>query len=667
MDTIIRVKAESVNAIRVEVQNEQTDIEVRINPIPEIKVQAFEYPYEIEVLKQRVILAETASNAAAQVAAESASYTQRIEANKVDKVEGKGLSANDYSDEEKDRLNELTVSDAPEFNDILLSEFNNILDTDCNWLGIAPADKNKTSKVLRAVMSKVKDLSLHAPANLAISLVGGVVSLSWQKGSLITEAYKVERSSDGVSYTVIGTTGVETLAYTDLTVDEFSHYHYRVRSFTELLYSAYSNIVECTTEAFAWYGIEINEANSSPDVTRIASNMSLHASLPLHSMIRGCLLNDNGTVNYYLKSNDWTKKEDGTASNLDGTDGQVMMEWPDFWYLCTSPSAGKWHVKISTNALAGFTKVPRHYLSAYQSALNRTTSKMASVKNTTATYRGGDNNATVDAAYNSRLGMPVTSFSRTSGRTYARNRGAGWNLYGYEDHKWLFWFFVIEYATLNSQKAVNATLTADGYKQGGLGDGVTNVNSTQWSTNFGYCPFVPCGKSDALANGTGEVDYTIAAWPPAPITVKVPRYRGHENPFGHIWEIVDGVNVEAQAVASGNEHKLWVAANAADWNDANYTNYALKGSLARASGYQSKALMGSDAEFTPTAVAGATNTYYCDYTEQSIPSNGIVLRMLLVGGPAHYGAYAGLAYSYSNSAPSNAAAYIGSRLRFLAV
>jgi len=567
----------------------------------------------------------------------------------------------------------VNASDSPEFSEVIIPSLQDatsggsIADYDWNWLGVTVANKKKTSKVIEAMLGKVKNLSLMAPTNLTISILGGDVTLAWTKASLIIEAYKVERSTDNVNFIVIATTTADAISYTDSTVLEYTQYYYRVRAFSGLLYSAYSNVVNGLTEAFAWYGVEINEANSSPDVTRIGSSMSLHASLPVHALLKGCILSDAGIVSYYLKADDWTKKADGSASNMDGTDGQVMIEWPDFYYSCSSPSSGKWQIKISTSPITGFTKVPKHYISAYQSALNRTTSKMASVKNLTTTYRGGDNLSTVDAAYNSRLGTPVTNFTRTNGRIYARNRGTGWNLYGYEDHKWLLWFFVIEYATLNSQKAVNATLTAEGYRQGGLGNGVTTVDGTQWNNNFAYCPFVPCGKSDALANGSGEVSFTIANWLPSALTVYVPRYRGHEHPFGHIFEILDGVNIEAQAVASGNEHKLWVAANPADWNDVNYTNYTLKASLPRTDGYQSKAIMGATADFMPSAVAGASNTYYCDYAYQSIPASGIVLRMLLFGGHALYGAGAGLAFSYSSAAPSNASANIGSRLRFLAV
>ena len=48
-----------------------------------------------------------------------------------------------------------------------------------------------------------------------------------------------------------------------------------------------------------WYGIEYDVTASDPDVTRIAEgSLNIHAVLPVQSRMRGCLLNDNGTVNY---------------------------------------------------------------------------------------------------------------------------------------------------------------------------------------------------------------------------------------------------------------------------------------------------------------------------------------------------------------------------------
>ena len=430
----------------------------------------------------------------------------------------------------------------------------------------------------------------------------------------------------------------------------------------------YLNHCKLTNEQ--WYGIEIDESNSSPDVTRIASNMSLHATLPVHSRLKGCVLNDDGTVNYYLDPADWSKKADGTASVLDGVDGQVMVEWPDFYYKVESnyPSAGKHQIKISLHNLSGFTKVEKHYVSAYETAIKRSTSTLASVQNMSTGYRGGNNTAGWDAGDNSLLGMPVTNFNRTNGRTYARNRGAGWNLYGYNDHTWLFWFFAIEYATLNSQKAVNAALTAEGYKQGGLGNGVSTAISVEWNTFNSYNPFILCGASDSLASGTGEVSVVKTNFGGAGVdrTFTVPRYRGHENPFGHIWKQCDGVNVEVQAVAAGDKTNTYVADNPDDWNDVNYTNYVNYGEQARANGYQKKALLGATANFVPADTTGSSATYYCDYYYTSIPGSGVNLRMLLVGGEASAGAGAGFVYSCAAYAPSYAHAYFGSRLCFKA-
>jgi len=426
-----------------------------------------------------------------------------------------------------------------------------------------------------------------------------------------------------------------------------------------------------------WYGVQIDESNSSPDLVRIGSDMNqhnntyLHAVLPVHSKLKACLLNNDGTINYYLDPTDWSKKEDGTASNLDGTDGQVMIEWPDFYYKVemNTPSAGKHQIKISCSALAGFTKYPKHYVSAYQAAMDRINSKLSSVKNTTTQYRGGNNTSAWDAAANSLLGKPATNINRTNFRTYARNRGTGWNQYGYNDHKWLFWLFAIQYATLNSQKAVNATKTAQGYFQGGLGKGVSTANSTEWNNFCGYNPFIPCGASDSLGNGSGEVNYTVTDFGGAGInrTFTVPRFLGHENPFGHIWMILDGININIQAADSGGESQVWVADNPADWNDVNYTGYTNRGLMHRAAGYMNKALLGAGAEFVPSeaGISGSgTGTYYCDYFYTSIPASGTSLRMLMVGGNANNGPFDGFVFSYSFNAPSNANAQFGSRLRF---
>jgi len=417
-----------------------------------------------------------------------------------------------------------------------------------------------------------------------------------------------------------------------------------------------------------WYGVEGDTTVSSPDLTRIG-NSDLHRELPIHNLRCACLLADNGVENYRLNPSDWTKKLTGGDSNLDGTDGQVMVWLPAFYYAFETEGT-KWRMKISQFELPGFSLSPGQYVSALEASVRRADNYLSSVVNSTAAYRGGNNNDAWDAEDRSLLGMPATQLSRTNFRTYARNRGAGWEMYNYFAHWKLTWLFVVEYNTLNSQKAVNAALDVNGYKQGGLGDGVSNLNATHWNNWNSYYPFITCGYSNTLASGTGEVDFTMPdGYNSAEgLVTKVNRYRGVELPFGHIWKNPDGQNVRIGADTDADPtSKLYVAADPADWNDSNYTNYDLKGELARVNGYIKEMVPGEIAPLI--AVGGGSSTYWCDYNYTSLPATGESLRTLLFGGHAYHGAYAGFGYSNSHTSPSHtstpANAAIGSRLCFL--
>ena len=87
------------------------------------------------------------------------------------------------------------------------------------------------------------------------------------------------------------------------------------------------------------YGVEWDEDDASPTLTRLGTlaNSASGASpgnslLPIQAQMRRCILSDAGVVQYYLSATDSTLKVNGTASVLDGTDGQVMVEIPKFAY-----------------------------------------------------------------------------------------------------------------------------------------------------------------------------------------------------------------------------------------------------------------------------------------------------------------------------------------------
>ena len=289
-----------------------------------------------------------------------------------------------------------------------------------------------------------------------------------------------------------------------------------------------------------WYGIEWDVTVSNPHPTRIGKD-ELHKSLPLQNLMRGCTLKDDGTVNYYLHANDSTKRDNGAAANLTGADGQVMVELPDV-YVRFEMDGNKRRALISPQALPGFHLWKKDYISMFEASVQRSTTKLCSVVNMDADYRGGGNNSGWDGTYRTLLGRPATSISLTNFRAYARKRGSvGWNCNVYSVHRKVWWLFAIEYCTFNSQEAFNAELTSEGYHQGGLGSGVTTIDGGKWNTFNGYNPFIPCGYTNSLGNHTGYVEFTMPTEYNATATkVQVNRYRGIELPFGHVWKWTDG-------------------------------------------------------------------------------------------------------------------------------
>ena len=409
------------------------------------------------------------------------------------------------------------------------------------------------------------------------------------------------------------------------------------------------------------YGVEFDTAVSSGKCKRIG-NMGLHKTLPMHERMRGCLLDDNGKSNEYLSPLDWR------SNTRDGSRGQVMVEIPDgYWRFETDGT--KRRVKISEYPLPGYVYIPKRYVSAYEATVQRSTTKLCSVVNMTADYRGGNNTQEWDNTYRSLLGKPASNINRTNFRAYARKRKPStkeWNCMTYGIRKQLFWLFAIEYATLNTQEAYNPALTAEGYRQGGLGAGVTNVDDTKWKDFNSHNPFIPCGYTDEFGNRTGVKEFTMPTeYNTVTTKVSVPRYRGIENPFGHLWQWADGINVMIQSEADGGLSKVFVTDNPEYFNDTNYNNMRHVGNEARTNGFVKEVIFGEGGEIIAYVVGGSSSTYLYDYHYTDIPKSGTVLRGVLFGGHAYDGAFAGFVCASSGSAPSHASSSIGSRLCFI--
>lgn len=228
-----------------------------------------------------------------------------------------------------------------------------------------------------------------------------------------------------------------------------------------------------------------------------------------------------------------------------------------------------------------------------------------------------------------------------------------------------YWLFVIEYANLNCQADYNAQPDANGYKQGGLGAGVTTMTSANWNTYNGYYPVVPCGATNSLGNASGVVEKSIDNGAGIAYTFKVPSYRGIENPFGHIWSWTDGCKCEIQSEEAGGLSKFYVCNDPAQFQDSSYNGYDYRGNLPRKEGYVKRIMGGEFGDNMPVEVGGGSTTYFADYFYTNIPASGVAMRGVLFGGSANNGATAGLSSASTNNAASRTYAYIGSRLCFI--
>lgn len=404
------------------------------------------------------------------------------------------------------------------------------------------------------------------------------------------------------------------------------------------------------------YGVEWDTASSSPDGVRVG-NMQLHRELPIQSKMRRYLLDRDGGVKEYLDNEfSWG------GSYLDYA---VMTEMPEHWYKLYF-NGTKFRMMLSEIPLPGYKHVDKFYISTYEARMYRTDNLLCSAAGASKlsdpnsiNFRGGDNTAEWDDTYRSLLGCPVTYLTRDQFRQAARKRGSGWEMYTYGAHKTLFWLFAVEYATLNSQKPFNAQKDANGFSQGGLGEGASQM--TDWINFNNANPLIPCGYTNEFGNGSGEKAYVVKnASDGTYATLMANRYRGIENPFGHVWKYTDGANIQVTTGDAGLSI-LWTTDDPSNFSDTSYTGYDKKGNICRTSGYAKKMLLGENGDIIPTEVNGSSSTYWCDYYRTTITIDGIFV--VLAGSSANGALGNGLASIYGGYT-SNSARDIGTRLCF---
>lgn len=379
-----------------------------------------------------------------------------------------------------------------------------------------------------------------------------------------------------------------------------------------------------------WYGVRFS--SSSPDGVR-TGNMAYHKTLPVQSQFRGCGMS-NGSIVGYLKSDDWTKYENNTNVDFNAVD--IMVELPDAYYTVVEHGDYDWEIRISTYAIPGYTKFDKQYVSAYEAYSDGTT------------------------LFSRKGQTPTVNKNRDAFLKEARkNRNNHYAMYTYNIHKFITWCFVVEYATLNSQKNVNNVLTVEGYHQGGLGNGVTS--GTKKVNGKDVWAFVPCGTTDSLFNGSGEVTYnytnTDAEGAETQASTKANRYRGIENPFGHVWKNCCDI------IITGTTNKVYLTDNIENFgNDRSlFTDSGLT-SFPTTEQRVKRINNNAAADLFCQEGGGGSTTYFCDYYWTNANDHD---RTLLLGACASHGSNAGFFSLGSYEGLGAAKGTVGTRLVYI--
>ena len=477
------------------------------------------------------------------------------------------------------------------------------------------------------------------------------------------------------------------------------------------------------------YGVIWDEGTSSSAAIRIGQGASatISSAIPanlaiIQSLMKRCILSDAGVVQYYLDPADSTLKENGDPANLDGSDGQVMVEIPLGWLKYDyQNNQHTWIISkeqfSGAERLDAFYKnnawVKNRYMSAYEGVMydnsrsaytNGLQLTAGSATFTLATkvisrtgeshpfslLEAGDkivvagttnNNGTFTVASGGVGDQTITVEEALVDETAANtaietqknfandklssvsakapiNYGTRANFRAMAVNRSAGWR-PQDYDLVSAIQLLYLVEFADWDSQLMIGNGLTDWVSATWNTWNDYNPIETTGNSNSDGNATANNSAGSGN------TGSYMSYHGIENFWGHVWKWVDGINI---LFGTGTDYtgQAYVSNDDtlpfADNVSAGYTAQAglLPGKIGDASqnGYQ-KTLCQQGRGFLPTSTGGGSHTYICDCYYQSTG-----WRVARLGGGAYYGLIAGVAFWSIDYSSGSRTRYVSGRLAF---
>lgn len=294
------------------------------------------------------------------------------------------------------------------------------------------------------------------------------------------------------------------------------------------------------------------------------------------------------SYNYDVKGEKITAYYGEPTFKFDGSNGEVMTRFPEFWYK-REQKDGYEYIYIADYAAEGFVKSEQFSLSRYTAS--GTTSRL-----------------------NSKSGVEsLTNVTLANFRNYAKALGNGWGILDIWHWSVIELLYLVEYADYNSQSK--------------LGQGYTLGTNTAQLANGG-CDNLGM-KSGCLADDG----------------VHSMIYRGIENIFGNLWQFLDGININAcQAYVCYDSEDYACDVFNGSYHKIGYVNSTVTGQYTKKVGYDAN----NPLIQLPIEGNGSSNTYMTDYYWCSPEADA--KRIVLVGGGWDYALNCGLwCFSCSNA------------------
>jgi hypothetical protein len=353
---------------------------------------------------------------------------------------------------------------------------------------------------------------------------------------------------------------------------------------------------------------------------------------PIFQRLRRVVLADDGTVYKGVSWADFTKHDDGTDVALDGTNGQIMMEylpayvktgiWGDWYYILLS------HLPLDGFALHPvFTDLSAVYLGAYEGSVYN--SKLCSIAKDPA-----DGTSPVWPVTTRTGDWGHASLTAEATDTLAEARGSGWQQADFMTRQYERLLMLVAFAGWNFQSMV--------------GNGRTTLSGGDW-LNDSYIG--RCGLGDAA----GGYHSAVQAGGTDGYLTDYAQVLGVENTYGNVWDRV--VSLISDLDVYYKLQPPFDYSSVTGWTrlvDALGDGITLPDT----NGYAGVPHSGLGLVL-PADVTGSSSTKMTDYFYQAAG-----LRAFRVGGYASLGAYAGPFYWAATYAASYTFASIGGRLCF---